>query len=400
MPSVGSVLIGVRRGDFEDHVVVDAAGISQKPHPVATGKDRIRVKCIIHLSQMPLKDILKRLPTPLQKRFSEQFCSSSKPRTVRLGRQVGEEFLKAAAGIIPELKSWLSSTDARIAPISGRQGSQVREERDAIDLAVTLSGLNVPSRRLASRPNVGLALASFFDPSCILDIKDDLLAEDLRRFDSLGNLNLVTASMARFTDRGCALTIINVNRKPLEHVLGVDLVYVDEIAKSFTMIQYKRLAKSEASNDGEPVERWRFTRRSELVKQLALMDIGVHLPTSASDWRLSGSPFWFKFVRDDAFKENDPVVLKGMYVSSDFLRLALNDGSLMTGPRGGFEVTYKNTKYIIRDTFVELVRRGLIGTKAAGTMRVSKIIEDLSETNEVVIAVKEPMNPVAAGDYL
>jgi hypothetical protein len=120
------------------------------------------------------------------------------------------------------------------------------------------------------------------------------------------------------------------------------------------------------------------------------MNIGAHPPRSASDWRLSTSPFWFKFVRDDAFKADDPVVLKGMYVSAGFLRLAIQDGSLMAGSRGGFEVMYGNTKYIRRDMFVDLVRRGLIGTNASETRQVSKIIDELSRKDEIVVAIKQP----------
>jgi hypothetical protein len=392
-PAVGSVLIGVRtRGYPDDRVVVNAAGVSQKAQQVATRKDRIRVESIIYLEQTPLENILKRLPVILQRRFELVLGSSLEAQTARLSPQLGEEFLAAAAAAIPRLKSWLASIDARTAPVRGRQGNQLREERDAIALAVTLSGLDVPSDHLASLPDVGSALTSFFDPYFVSDLEDDLIAEDLRRFDSLGNLDLTSASIARFTDRNFKLTIMNVNRKPLEHVLGVDLVYFDEIVRSFTMVQYKRLTKYQTRDNDEVLERWRYTHRGELMKQLAMMDIEVHLPEFASDWRLSTSPFWFKFVRDDVFKANDPVVLKGMYVSSDFLRLAVDDASLMTGPRGGFEVTYANTKYIRRDTFVDLVRRGLVGTNSVGTARVLAIVADLSRTNEVLVAVKAPRN--------
>ena len=192
----------------------------------------------------------------LQRRFRTLAGSGSEAQTTRLSPQLGEEFLTAAAAIIPQLNTWLTSTDIRIDPVSGPQGSQLREQQDAIALAVALSDLDTRSvDQLTSRRNAGSALASFINPHFVSDLEDDLIAVDLRRFDSLGNVDLTAASIAYLTDRRFKLTIMNVNRKPLEHVLGVDLVYADEIARSFTMVQYKRLANSETSNDDETRER-------------------------------------------------------------------------------------------------------------------------------------------------
>jgi hypothetical protein len=87
-----------------------------------------------------------------------------------------------------------------------------------------------------------------------------------------------------------------------------------------------------------------------------------------------------------------------MYVPADYLKIALSADELRDGPRHGFAVTYQNMKYITRDTFVELVRRGLIGTTRAGTRRMLGVIADLAATDEVVLALKMPgSKPVARG---
>ncbi|MEU0963598.1 hypothetical protein ABZ328_29245 [Micromonospora aurantiaca] len=83
-----------------------------------------------------------------------------------------------------------------------------------------------------------------------MDNEDDLLAEDLRRFDPHNQLQMRSASVARFTSDRFALTVMNVNRKPLEQALGVDLVYYDEVAQIFTLVRYKRLVRRPASGDG------------------------------------------------------------------------------------------------------------------------------------------------------
>jgi hypothetical protein len=131
--------------------------------------------------------------------------------------------------------------------------------------------------------------------------------------------------------------------------------------------------------------------RTELDEQLQRMDIGPNEPVNSQDWRMAPSPFWFKFVRAEDFTPGDPFVLKGMYVPADYLRLALADGSLRTGPRTGFEVTYTNTRFLPREVFVELVRRSFAGTTRAGTHAVVEVAAQRARTHEVVLALETPI---------
>jgi hypothetical protein len=225
------------------------------------------------------------------------------------------------------------------------------------------------------------------NPLAVADNEDDILAEDLRRFDPRGLLQMRSSSIAGFTDDDFALTITNVNRKPLEKALGVDLIYYDELAHIFTLVQYKRMTARPAGRDTGS-QRWAYTSQTELDEQLQRMDIGLNEPVNSQDWRIVPSPFWFKFVREQDFSPADPFVLKGMYVPADYLRKAISDGSLRTGPRTGFEVTYANTRYLPREVFVALVRRGFAGTTKAGSEAVLEVAQDRAQVREVVLAMK------------
>lgn len=88
------------------------------------------------------------------------------------------------------------------------------------------------------------------------------------------------------------------------------------------------------------------------------------------------------------FTSGDPFVLRGMYVPAEYLQRAIEDGSLRTGPRAGFEVTYANTRYLPRDAFVALVRRGFAGTTKAGSEAVLEVAQERAQTREVVVAMK------------
>lgn len=192
--------------------------------------------------------------------------------------------------------------------------------------------------------------------------------------------------MARYEQEGVAITVANVNKKPLESVLGVDLVYWDEVNSVFTLVQYKRLMRTQL-RDGTQSD-WAYRDRRAVQDQLELMKLPRQRKVTSRDWRLSPSPFWFKFVRADAFRASDPKLLRGMYVPADFLTAALADGSLSDGPRGGFQIDHRNTRYVTRDVFVELVKRGLIGTTTSGTRRVLEVIASLSRSDEVVLAIR------------
>ncbi|MGI5146858.1 hypothetical protein ACQEVC_10805 [Plantactinospora sp. CA-294935] len=161
----------------------------------------------------------------------------------------------------------------------------------------------------------------------------------------------------------------------------------DELEQIFTLVQYKRMTLR-VTGRGAGTERWAYTGQAELEKQLQRMDIGLNEPVNSRDWRMVPSPFWFKFVRSQGFTAGDPFVLKGMYVPADYLQRAIADGSLRTGPRTGFEVTYGNTRYLPRETFVALVRRGFAGTTKAGSGAVLEVAAQRAQTREVILAMK------------
>ena len=186
------------------------------------------------------------------------------------------------------------------------------------------------------------------------------------------------------------LTVISVNRKSLEQVHGVDLVYYDHINDQATAVQYKRLQRIAVNAPGRIRSDWVFRRKPELEKQLELMrqQPRPEAPTSL-DWRLSPSPNFFKFVRTDAFDPDGRSLLRGMYVPSDYLRLGIQEGIFDTGSRGGFQIGYHKTRYVTRDAFVQLVRGGWIGTSKTDKSSIGRMVAELAEEHEVVLALRD-----------
>ena len=61
------------------------------------------------------------------------------------------------------------------------------------------------------------------------------------------------------------LTVINVNRQPLERTTGADLIYVNETSKSFVLVQYKTFRR-----EGKP-SRLVYRPDAQLREELARM---------------------------------------------------------------------------------------------------------------------------------
>lgn len=394
-PKPGSLMLGVGSTSFsgDDTPGIVLIGVARRSQQVATGKDRTLVTPVLRPEVLPISRLAAALPESVRRRLNLDRRLPTPLEAIRLPQQGGEAVVAALEHLSPEARQWLAALREASRPIADEQAARLREERDAVSLAIDISGAIAPDDLLhtpGDHIDADAAFGATFNPLYVMDSEDDLLAEDLRRFDPDSHLELRSASIARFTGDRFALTVMNVNRKPLEKALGVDLVYYDEIARIFTLVQYKRMVRRSVSREGT-TQRWAYTGHGELTEQLQRMDLGEELAMSARDWRMVPSPFWFKFVKAEHFTPGDPFVLKGMYLPADYLRLALADGSLRTGPRTGFEVTYANVRYLTREVFVELVRRGFAGTTRAGSRAVVRIAAERAQAHEVVVALKTPL---------
>lgn len=265
------------------------------------------------------------------------------------------------------------------------------EARDAVLLASQIADIPLPADAF-SEPPASMRKRHFdtvLNAGYERDMEEELLPLDLQRFDGKLIADQRAASLAVFEDRNGQrkLLVMSVNKKPIEEELGVDLLYWDQVHDAFTFVQYKRLERAD-SGDGSGAYEWVYRRKNEIEKQLDLMPKGREIPTKAADWRAFETPFWFKFVRGDAGRKLDGQTLKGMYVSADWIRLAMTDATFKTGQRGGFRVTYKNTKYLGRRVFTQLISRGFVGTASTRSKAFRKAMEKLGSDRELIIAIK------------
>lgn len=388
---VGSILVGIRPDSDILYAKVVMVGVVRRVQENATGKDRVTIGQPMGFDPIPLYGLVSDLSGTLREWLARKDSLPQPLAPVKLPAQLAEVLLEAMAGKIQKLKAWLNSLKIATATVSGENGQRLRESRDAVSLAGDFSTVPVPDNPYEADKGV-VADAPFgarFDSSYVVKYEDDIIAEDLRRFMPDVTQSMEGLGAARFVADGVALTVVSVNKKPLERVLGVDLLYYDEIEDSFVLVQYKRM--------GHSGDYWAYKDKARIERHLNRMDLGHHLPAGSQDWRLNPSPFWFKFVNPNDFVSEELMVIKGMYVPAEYLRLALADGSLQTGPGRGFEVTWTNTRHLTRETFVELVRRGFVGTTRGARERVMSIVAENAELNQVIFAHKSRLERGRAG---
>lgn len=389
-PSKGSVcaLIGIL-DNYDPINVLYGFAITKSRSGVAARTLRATLSPVYLLSQPVGLDELDEQGIRLGDPPSHYYAQS-------VSRTTAIQLLKHLTDAGEGLQGWLISVlgTPREFPASVEQART--EARDAVMLAAQIAKIELPQNAFAnSRPEktTETILDTVINKAYERDLEEELMPLDLLRFDGKLVPDQRAASLTVFedSDRNRRLLVMSVNKKPLEEELGIDLLYWDQVHDAFTFLQYKRLEKDKTGNEDLPYE-WVYRREKELSKQLELMPGGVEKVMSVEDWRAFGTPFWFKFVRGDAAEKLDGKSLKGMYVSADWLRYAIKDGAFKTGKRGGFRVTYGNTKYVGRTTFAELVTRGFTGTGRGRTEAFRKVMEDLGRDRELIVAIRAEWN--------
>lgn len=257
---------------------------------------------------------------------------------------------------------------------------RLTEQRDAIGLTLDIASLD---RKTILRE-------AHFDrvqsATSILDLLDaePLQEQDLIRKDQLAFKGLLTdedSRSARFSGLGGREVRVHVyDKKPLETVLGIDLLIFIADYKSYLLLQYKCM---EPKSDSEG-KTWSYLVTPQLHKQIDAMNEAVDaiqrlpLPPSTSmlDWRMSDEAFYFKFCETTSPDARDDALVSGITLSHVHLKRFLQLPEANVQPTGQ-RVGYGNcARYLNNSQFVELAREGWIGCDARGYTLISKVIEE------------------------
>lgn len=181
------------------------------------------------------------------------------------------------------------------------------------------------------------------------------------------------------------LEVFTANKRPLERIFGVDLIYLNVARKALVMVQYKMLEPKSEDADGAAAEiegEWQVTIDDQFRSELDRMrGFDQDLDVEAA-YRLHPGAFFFKLLR-----RNSSTKAAGIIISLGHLDHLLN-GAQLNGPRGGLRIDYQSLDghYLRTEPFVDLVRSGYVGTRGATTSHMQALINASLQNNTAVVA--------------
>lgn len=135
--------------------------------------------------------------------------------------------------------------------------------------------------------------------SAVRLLEDAVIEHDARSVPGWSNIKSHPTGFAVFKRERSQLEVFTANKRPLEELFGVDLIYMHQTRGSIVMLQYKML---------EPAHRTRFAEDGEWVvpineqfdRELRRMQSFDRDTDDKGPYRLHPGAFYFKFVKRNA----------------------------------------------------------------------------------------------------
>ncbi|WP_218191934.1 hypothetical protein [Pseudomonas sp. R16(2017)] len=228
--------------------------------------------------------------------------------------------------------------------------------------------------------------------------EDAVIEHDARWIPGWHLSNSDLTGKAVFTRRGEQLEVFTANKRPLEELFGVDLIYLNQARGSLVMVQYKMMepkgGKRHRIKNGVPnieqheVREWTVPINAQFQSEMERMKKFDNDLSPEGPYRLNPGAFFFKLVR-----RHSAIKSAGIMLTLQHLTQLIEDGCT-TGSRKGLSISYSvlDGHYLRSDPFIELVRSGYIGTRSGTTEHLQTLIEAaLTGGRSVVAAIQSAM---------
>lgn len=287
--------------------------------------------------------------------------SLSVPRRVRGNAALQEQSLRTA------LRAFGLSAEAPADEVELLSEDETAIARVAVDDDGGFGADAVPEPRRVSR---------------IRAIEDGFVEHEARWVRGMDLVGSDATGRAVYTRGDERLEVITANRRPLEHALGVDLVYINTVRRNVVMVQHKML---ESSGGG-----WVYRPDGQLDDEIARMEAFARPRRGdGAEYRLHSGVFYLKFVKRDASIRQGGVLMPLDHFQSFVTTPASR------GRRGGLRVDYDalGGRYMREQPFVDLIRAGYIGAYADDTTRLRTIVDAILRDGGAVVTAIQSSAP-------
>ncbi|MGH9958454.1 MAG: hypothetical protein ACREBC_15195 [Pyrinomonadaceae bacterium] len=251
------------------------------------------------------------------------------------------------------------------------------EQVDAIETAVAAFGLS----KSAFPALVEIAERSDSALKCLDShaLEDNVIARDASVIEGYSLIEKHVTGLAVFKNGNERLDVYTANKGPLEKMLGVDLIYMNETVGNTVMVQYKMLERSHGG--AAAATDWIFRPNAQFKKEVARMRL---LPVAGeiADYRLHPSPFFFKFVK----RKGDGESHQSFIVTVEHLNQMLASWNAR-GPNNGVRVSYETLDgaYLRESDLIGLIRSGYIGTHRIESAALTPSIAEVAKGNRALV---------------
>ena len=245
-------------------------------------------------------------------------------------------------------------------------------QEDAVHMALRAFGLSIDSR--ANSLSVLREQDSALKRINLME--DAVIEHDARELPGFELVKSDVTGRAIFERGNERLEVFTANRRPLEKVFGVDLIYLNTVRQSIVMLQYKMLEPQD--NDD-----WIYRPDSQLEREIERMqNFSIKHTPGPYEYRINPQVFYLRFVKRDATTINPAITIP----IDHFLRIRKNPTS--KGPRGGLRISFDSLdgRYLRQTPFLELLRAGYIGAHAHETQQLTDLVHGTLLNDKAVVA--------------
>lgn len=379
--------------------------LATKGQRVTTRFARAKLEQLSRLRPLPVSEWLKALPARFESPLRYAIDVTGRPIPPGTWTAARE----ALVHLRPEVDEHLTRIELLLVPslhLSQRTQEVLAQQKDAVGVSLDAAGLD---RRVIAhwRPERrDIPWLAGITPGMIHE--DTMVTHDASRVPGWWPVDEPYVDVVTFTDRSSNhLSVMNVNRRPVEEIAGVDLLYYRHEPESFTLVQYKRLMprrntreRSDASgltfrpssDEGFEDERARMRAVEAfadptLRKAASLGQDRLPIYDPILNYRLHPRACWIKLCEPWGFRPDGSELIKGMYLPLDLYE-ELSNSPATLGPRGGRVFSYERVPRWINNTlFIDLLSGGWIGSRTMQTAWLSDTVQGaLSAGHSVVVA--------------
>jgi hypothetical protein len=347
-------------------------GLISSRSAITTLDSRIKIRRCVRIqpnSEADLRELITVKPHATN--FADRLRSKSS--VVELSPKLGSYVIEKLASIRGNQGAMRAVAESLTSP--KRYSNAAALQEDAIRTALRAfkltpddqaSRLELVERRETALSRVGI-------------MEDAVIEHDARHVWGYDLVESYLTGRAVFKKDDQRLEIYTANRGELEHVFGVDLIYLNATRQNIVMLQYKMLDPLLADRETD----WIYRPDGQLDDEIRRMrKFAVAQQRGAHGYRLNPAIFYLKFVKRDGMIRNG-----GILMPIDHFEQLCNDPACR-GPKGGLRISYDalGGRYMHQGPFLDLISSGYIGAHAETTQHLKTLIDAVLADDRAVVA--------------